>query len=177
MHKLMSSLALLTAFVVVSLSPGTALAEQVKDSGSIEGTYVKRDVQPIPGQEGHMLLLTESNGTSSNPGGLVDGFSVVVREIADLRQGNGPQQGYVIYSKGSDQLVVRIDGMVTTTMKNDQPNTTFEGKYEFIRGAGTLADIEGEGTYSGYFKSEDDYRVDWQGMRTVQKGAMASPQN
>jgi len=44
MHKLMSSIALLTTFVVVSLSPGTALAEKIKDSGSIEGAYVKRDV-------------------------------------------------------------------------------------------------------------------------------------
>jgi hypothetical protein len=33
----------------------------------------------------------------------------------------------LIYAKGSDQQVVKIDGMVTTTMKDGQPNTTFKG--------------------------------------------------
>jgi hypothetical protein len=35
--------------------------------------------------------------------------------------------------------------------------------------------IEGSGTYSGYFKSENDYHVDWEGTRAVQKDAMNSP--
>ena len=34
-----------------------------------------------------MLILSESAGTSTNPGGFVDGFSVSIRDLVDLRQG------------------------------------------------------------------------------------------
>ena len=138
---------------------------KVKDAGSIDAAYVKRDMQPI--QEGHALLLTESNGTSANPGGLVDGFSVSVREIGDLRQGNGPQQGYTIFIKGPDQEVVRFEGMVTTTMKDGKPNTTMKGTYAIVGGTGKLAGIEGGGTYTGYFTAEDKFRIDWEGTRSA----------
>jgi hypothetical protein len=164
MHTFMRSIALIAAVAVIGLGSTGAFADTVKDAGSIDGTYVKRDIQVIPDQEGHMLLLTESTGTSSNSGGLVDGFSVTVREIADLRQGNGPQQGYVIYTKGSERQVVKIDGTVTTVMQDGQPKTTFKGKYTIAAGEGTLG-IEGAGSYSGYFKSENDYHVDWEGLR------------
>ena len=176
MHTFMRSIALIAAVAVIGLGSTGAFADKVKDAGSIDGTYVKRDIQVIPDQEGHMLLLTESTGTSSNSGGLVDGFSVTVREIADLRQGNGTQQGYVIYTKGSERQVVKIDGTVTTVMQDGQPKTTFKGNYTIAPSDGTLG-IEGQGTYSGYFKSENDYHVDWEGTRKIQKGAMASPDN
>ena len=68
-----------------------------------------------------MLVLSESSGTSANPGGLVDGSAVSIKEVVDLRQGNGSQQGYVIYTKGSERQVVKIDGAVTTVMQDGQP--------------------------------------------------------
>jgi hypothetical protein len=172
MHTFMRSIAVIAATAMLGLSAADAFAGEVKDSGSIDAAYVKRDAQPI--SESHMLVLSESNGTSANPGGLVDGFSVSIRDIVDLRQGNGPQQGYVIYTKGSERQVVKIDGTVTTTMKDDKPNTTFKGTYAIVADEGTFG-IEGQGTYSGYFTAEDKFHVDWQGTRTAQKGAMASP--
>jgi hypothetical protein len=162
MHTFIRSIALIAAVAVIGLGPTGAFADKVKDAGSIDGAYVKRDVQPI--SDGHMLVLSESNGTSDNPGGLVDGFSVSTRDVVDLRQGNGTQQGYVIYTKGSERQVVKIDGTVTTVMQDGQPKTTFKGKYTIAAGEGTLG-IEGAGSYSGYFKSENDYHVDWEGMR------------
>jgi hypothetical protein len=173
MTKLAYSLSILCAMAALGLAPAGALADQVKDSGSIDAAYVKRDVQPIPDQEAHVLLLSESTGTSANPGGLLDGFSVSIREILDLRQGTGPQQGYVIYSKGSDQQVVKIDGMVTTTMKDGRPNTTFKGSWTIAGGAGSLAGIEGKGTYAGYLTAEDKFHVDWEGTRSAAKEAIA----
>ena len=112
-------------------------------------------MQPIPDQDSHALILTEAAGTSTNHGGLLDGFPVSVRDLVDLRQGTGPQQGYVIYSKGADQEVLKIDGMVTTTMKDEQPNTTFKGNWVIVSGAGALSGIEGSGTYTGYFTAAD----------------------
>jgi hypothetical protein len=151
------------------------LAESVKDTGSYDAAYTKKDMQPIPDQDGHVLMLTEASGTAASPGGFVDGFSVTERGTADLRQGNGPQQGYVIFSKGSEQLIVKFEGNVTTMLKDGQPNTTMKGKYVFVSATGALAGTQGEGNYSGYFSAEDKYHIDWDGTRTVQKDARVSP--
>lgn len=171
MPMFMRSIALIAALAMLGLAPAGALAGEVKDSGSIDAAYVKRDAQPV--SEGHMLLLSESNGTSANPGGLVNGFAVSIREFADLRQGTGPQQGYVIYTKGSERQIVKIEGMVTTTMKDGKPNTTFKGTYTIAADEGTFG-VKGQGTYSGYFTTEDKFHVDWEGTRSAQKDAMAS---
>ena len=169
MHTFMRAIALIA---VLAVSSTQTLADMVKDSGSIDAAYVKRDAQSI--SEGQMLVLSESSGTSANPGGLVDGFAVSIKEVVDLRQGNGSQQGYVIYTKGSERQIVKIDGAVTTVMQDGQPKTTFKGNYTIAAGDGTLG-INGQGTYSGYFTAEDKFHVDWEGTRTVQKDAMASP--
>lgn len=174
MTKLAQSFVVLAAIACAGFSSTGALADKIKDAGSIDAAYVKRDAQAI--SEGHMLVLSESNGTSANPGGLVDGFAVSVRDFVDLRRGTGPQQGYVIYTKGSERQVVKIDGAVTTTMQDGKPNTTFKGAYTIAADEGTLG-VEGQGTYSGYFTAEDKFHVDWQGTRTSPKGAVADSKN
>jgi hypothetical protein len=103
---------------------------------------------------------------------LVDGFAVSVRDFADLSRGTGPQLGYVIYTKGSERQIVKIDGAVTTTMKDGKPNTSFKGAYTISADQGTLG-IDGQGTYSGYFTAEDKFHVDWEGTRSPTKNAMA----
>jgi hypothetical protein len=100
---------------------------------------------------------------------------VTERQTADLHQGNGPQQGYVIFSKGPDQLIVRFEGNVTTTLNDGKPNTTMKGSYAIVSVTGVLAGMQGEGNYSGHFTAEDKYHIDWDGTRTVQKGATLSP--
>jgi hypothetical protein len=174
--KLAQSFVILSSLAVLTFAPSGAFADdKIKDSGSYDGTYTKRELLPIPDQEGHALMLTESTGSAVHPGGPLEGFSVVTREIADLRQGNGPHQGYVVFSKGDDQQVVRFEGTVTTTMKDGTPNTTMNGTYAIIGATGVLAGRAGEGTYAGYFTAEDKYQLNWDGHVTPQKGAMASP--
>jgi hypothetical protein len=174
--KLARFFVILTTLAAGGLITTFALAGEVKDSGSFDASYTKRDTRPIPDQQGHMLLLTESSGKSTNPGGLIDGFPTTVVELADLRRGNGPHQGYVIYQKGSDQEVVRFEGQVTTTMKDGRPDTKMKGKYEIVAGTGALSGIQGEGAYTGYFTAEDKYHIDWQGSRAPSKDAMATSQ-
>ncbi len=173
MTKLAQMLLILSAVASIGLASTTASAENVKESGTLDVAYVKKGAQPIPDQDGHMLTLGDAQGVSKNTGatGYLDGFSVNVRDFVDLIQGTGPQQGYVIYAKGSDQQVVKIDGMVTTTMKDGQPSTTFKGKWVVVNGNGALAGIKGAGTYSGYFTAEDKYHVDWEGIRSDVKEA------
>jgi hypothetical protein len=169
--KLANMLVILSAMAAIGFASSSALAEQFKDTGGYSATYTKKDMQPIPDQEGHALVLNEASGTATNPGGPLDGFSVIERGTADLRQGNGPQQGYVIFSKGSDQQIVRYEGLVTTTMKDGKPNTAMKGTYAVVGATGALAGTEGAGTYTGYFTAEDKYQVDWQGTRTKPKVA------
>jgi hypothetical protein len=104
----------------------------------------------------------------------VDGFDFSIREALDLRQGSGSQRGYVIYSKGSDMLVIAIDGNVTTTMKSGQPNTTVKGNWTVAGGQGPLAGTKGKGTYSGYFTSPEKFHVDWTGRFSFGKEARAN---
>jgi len=174
--KLAQSFVILTALAAAGLVTTCASAAKLKDSGSADMAYVKHCGQAIPDQDGHMFVFQEGEGTSTNKGGLVDGFSVRVREITDLRKGTGAQRGYVIYSKGSDQRVDRIDGMVTTILKDGQPKTTFEGKWVMVNGTGALAGIKGEGTYAGYFTADDRFHVDWKGSRSEPKGAATKSQ-
>ena len=174
--KLTQSFVILTALAAAGLISTNVSADKLKDSGSVDMAYVKRCGQPIPDQDDHMFVFHEGKGTSTNKGGLVDGFSVRVLEIRDIRQGTGTQQGYVIYSKDSDQRVDRIEGIVTTIVKDGQPKTTFEGKWVIINGMGALAGIEGEGTYTGYLTVEDRFHVDWEGSRSQPKGAVTKSQ-
>jgi hypothetical protein len=171
--KLTTSLFVLCATALLGLAPTVALAGSAKDTGSMEGEVAKRDAQPVPDQEGHLLVLTQGSGSATNPGGPIDGYSFSTHEVLDLRQGSGSQRGYVIFSKGSDQRVIAIEGEVTTTMKNGQPNTSFKGDWNIVGGQGALAGEKGSGTYSGYFTSQDKYHVDWTGQVTAKKEAKA----
>jgi hypothetical protein len=165
----------LSAIAAIGFASTSTLAESVKDAGGYDATYAKRDMQPIPDQDGHVLMLIEATGTAVSPGGPLDGFSVTERETADLQQGNGPQQGYVIFEKGADRLIVKFEGNITTTMKDGKPNTTMKGSYAIDSATGALAGTQGKGNYSGYFTAEDKYHIDWDGTRSVQKGAMLFP--
>jgi hypothetical protein len=175
MTKLAQSFAMLSVVASIGLVSTTALADKIKESGSFDATYVKKDAQPIPDQDGHALSLSDAKGVSKNTSGTgyLDGFSVNIRDFADLTQGTGPHQGYVIYAKEPDQQVVRMEGLVTTTMKDGQPNTTFKGKWVVVNSKGALAGMKGEGTYSGYFTAEDKFHVDWEGTRSDAKAASA----
>lgn len=156
----------IAAFAVVASClalPALAEKQHQSDAGSFDATYAKRDMQPIA--ENHVLLLSESTGTSTSKGEL-DDFSVSVREMVDLNRGEGPQLGYVIFSKGADRQIVKINGTISTTMKDSHPNVTMTGKYEVIDGTGNLSGAKGEGTFSGYFTAEDKYHIDWTGWRS-----------
>ena len=83
----------------------------------------------------------------------------------------------MIFSKGSDQLIVKYEGNVLPRprWKEGQPKTTMKGSYAIVSATGELAGTQGEGNNSGYFAAKTRYRIDWEGTRRVQKGAMVSP--
>jgi hypothetical protein len=174
MKIFMKSFSILSAIALIGIA-SNVMAEEVNDSGRMAGTYVKRDVQPIPDQTDHILLLSDSLATNENTGGsgFLDGFSANIREIMDLSRGTGPTQGYVIFSKGPDQFVVKLSGQVSTTLVKNQPKTTIEGTWTSVNGTGALAGVEGHGTYSGESMPEDKFVVKWNGTRSQFEDAIA----
>lgn len=168
MMKLTKQLPILAILAVIGLTSTAALAGNMKDSGSMDMTYAKRDMQPIADADGHVLLLTDAVGTSKNTAGTgyLEGFSSDAREIMDLTQGNGPSQGYVTFSNGGDQQIVKINSTVTTVMKDGHPSTTMKGKWSIVKATGHLAGIQGDGTFAGYFTAEDKFHVDWEGWHS-----------
>lgn len=164
------SLLALALAAVIGLGAGDAFAGNAKASGAMDATYTQRQALPIGDAEGHVLMLMEATGTDVNTSGTayLDGFSFSIREIDDLRQGNGPHQGYVTFTNGADQQVVRIEGMITTTLNEEgEPSTTMKGEWVIIKGSGRYEGIKGDGTYAGYFTAEDKYHVDWEGWHSL----------
>ena len=143
------------------------MAASTRISGHFEQAYVKQEVLPVPQAQGHMIMLTQANGTNkdTNGTGFMDGAQVVIQEIADLNQGNGPHSGYVIQTMSNgDEVVVKINGRISTTLTAEgQPNTSFSGDWKFKSGTGQYKNIKGSGTYQGHFTSEKEYVVDWNG--------------
>jgi hypothetical protein len=117
-----------------------------------------------------VLLANKAVGTNRNSGPtpFMDGGQVTSIEIADLTQGNGPHQGYIIFSHGADSTVTRWSGKITTTLSADtKPVTTFEGTWTDIKGTGRYQGISGTGKYKGRMVSPTEYVFDWDGSMSL----------
>lgn len=163
--------------IIVMLSLGLVTTASMagsfeKIAGQFKQAYSKQEVLPVPQVQGRMIMLTQSKGkgTNTNGSGYMDGAQVVINEIVDLNQGNGPHSGYVTQTMSNgDETVTRFSGQVSTTLTSDgQPNTTFSGRWENVSGAGQYTGITGSGSYNGHFISEKEYVVDWDGYYYLQ---------
>lgn len=145
-----------------------AMAEGGKISGSAALSYTKQDAS-VPPAEGHLLALGEVAGTNkgTDGSGYMDGAAVDNREIVQLFQGNGFHSGYYTMSKDGNTTTAFWKGDVTTVMKDNVPNTSFKGTWEYVNGTGKFAGIKGKGKYTGYFTSKTTYNVDWDGEYSV----------
>lgn len=157
-----STLALLTASSLVMSLP--VHAEVI--SGAITLKVTKQDVLPVTAQGGDMLMLVETHGTNKSTNWM-DDAQVVNKEIDFLLQGNGPQHGYITFAKGDDTVDVKWSGIVSTAMPNGQPQISFHGTWEQLKGTGKYQGIQGKGSYKGHFISQTEYVVDWVGHSRV----------
>jgi hypothetical protein len=161
----------LTAAVLPAWSPAAA---PTKIAGSFTVKYAEQHPLPIPDAEGHALMLGRVHGVnrSTGPTAYMDQGEVTSFEFGDLTQGNGPHQGYISMSQGSDSVISKWSGKVTTTLAPDKtPRTTFEGTWTKIRGTGQYSEITGKGTYKGHFISQIEYVCDWSGEISGQRVA------
>ncbi len=170
-QTLLKTVPLSVVTIIFGLMTTTTMAGSTDIAGQFKQSYTKQEVIPIPQAQGHMIMLTQTKGTntSTNKSGYMDGAEVVISEILDLNQGNGPHQGYVTQTMSNgDETVTSFEGKVTTTMTaEDRPNTTMKGSWKKVSGTGKYQGIKGSGTYAGYFTSEKDYVIDWKGSYAI----------
>jgi hypothetical protein len=134
--------------------------------GTFEMTYTQIHPVPVGDADNHVLISNQARGTNRSTGrdAYMDQAQVANTETADLAQGSGPHQGYVIFSAGGDRTVNRWQGKITTVLGADkQPVTTFQGSWTKLSGTGRYAGIKGQGTYRGRMTGQNTYVVEWKG--------------
>ena len=150
---------------VVSMKQSAPTGERLKVAGTFSVKYVKQEVLAVGGTDGHILVLAEARGPNHSTGRDVymDGAEVVNQEIGDLTQGNGANNGYLVFSQHGEASYTRWTGRVTTTLTDGNPNSTLEGAWTKVGGTGRYDGVTGSGTYTGRMISPAEYVVDWQG--------------
>jgi len=156
-----------TALIAFSLFSASAVhAGDHPVAGDWNVAYTTQNVIPVD-EKGHMLVqaIAEGSNKSTLNNNHLDGWTLVNKEMADLTQGNGPHNGYIDYTNGSDTVHAAWSGKVTTVMSQEgTPQTSFAGEWQYTGGTGPYANIKGSGTYSGHFTSQTEYVVDWKGF-------------
>ena len=159
---LQGTLALLAAGSLVMSVPVHAGAI----SGAITVKVAKQEVLPVTAENGDMLMLVESHGTNKSSNWM-DDAQVVNKEVDFLLQGSGPQHGYLTFAKGENTVDVKWSGYVSTVMANGQPQISFHGTWEQVKGTGKYQGIQGTGSYKGHFISQTESVVNWVGKSSV----------
>lgn len=130
--------------------------------GHSKMTAEQQHVLPVTEADGHMLMLLQDSGPMKSVGVIGNG-TATDRGMNRLFQGNGEGQGYHTLKTDEGSVVVQWQGTVSTVLKNDVPNTSFEGTWEVIKGSGKFVNMEGHGNYDGYFTSEKTRVINWKG--------------
>ncbi len=170
-YSLFKTMMMVITILSIGLGTTMSMAASTKIAGQFKQKYTKQEVLPVPQAEGHILMLTETQGSNTNRGqsDYMDSAQIVLREIVDLEQGNGSHSGYVIEtSSNGDEVIAKFSGQITTVMVEGKPNTTMKGSWSKIRGTGEYEGIKGSGTYDGHFISENEYVIDWNGYYFLQ---------
>lgn len=164
--------AALSILVILTLAPGASAQMGTSISGTIAATYTQMDTVMVNQADMHMMLMGISSGTNTctSEAKFMDGATATNMSYSDLKQGNGPHQGYVKFVKDGDSITAKWSGKVTTTMPAEgAPKVNFEGTFTYMSGTGQFQGIKGDGTYKGSFTSPGGYSVEWQGAYTIGK--------
>lgn len=159
--------------LILAFTPTMSIAQQMtKAAGMIKATYTKQDTIAVGDAEGHNLTLAISEGLNVSTAAheFMEGARTVNYSFSDLVGGNGPHQGYIIFTKNGDSAFGKWQGKVTTVISAEgAPATTFEGTTVWIKGTGKFENIQGTGTYNGAFISKTEYEVEWEGEYTIKE--------
>ena len=136
-------------------------------SGKSKLTITKREILPAGDVEGHVLMLSESNGTNASTGkwAYMDGAKARAVGIYDVTKGNGSQSAYFILTKDDSETVAKITGALKTVLSPEgKPLTSMSGEWKYVKCTGVYAGCTGQGTYQGAFTAENEYVVEFKGI-------------
>ena len=165
-HVFKAALTAALPFLFVARPGSAPTAAPAKIAGTFTAKYVEQHQLPVADAEGHTLLTGKSEGTnrSTGPTPYMEQGKVTSVEFGDLVQGNGPHEGYIVFSQGADSMISRWNGKVTTKLSPDKtPMISFAGNWTKLRGTGKYEGVTGKGTYNGHFTSQTEYTCDWSG--------------
>ena len=154
-------------FPVTSCFITVSLADENAMSGMAKMTVVKKEVVPVGDTEGHVLVLSEAQGSNTNTGDWVfmDGADCISRTQLDLIKGNGVQNGYFIMSKDGNQTIVKYEGVVKTVLSpENKPLISFKGTWAYYKCSGIYEGCQGQGGYNGKYISEIEYIAEFNGL-------------
>ena len=121
---------------------------------------IKREQIDVSDVDGHMIVLIEARGISTNMEGEAfnDGWSVREVAVIDINSklGNGFGHGYLEETDADgDKVYTRWEG--------EDVRNTGSGRWSYIKGTGKFEGIKGEGNWSSYVLSPTQWYVDSDG--------------
>ncbi len=161
----LSAFIALIIFVLAVVLTGDALAgEKVKFRTSIY--RVKVEVVPVGDEEGHLMVVYEDKGISTNLEGkkFLDGWAFQQAGLSDANRKGGTwsAQGYGEFSDpDGNKIYVAYKG---EKLQKDLPG---EGPVRLIKGTGKWQGIQGTGKWASYYPASDrqysdvEWDVEW----------------
>jgi len=142
---------------------GDAVAGEKSKGRSIMYT-VKWEKLDVPGQEKHLVALSEAKGISSILEGKDAGDVIVLRHVEildiDLKSGKGSSIGYGEGTdKAGDKYYYRYDGR---RIGGPFWAAQWEGELTYLGGTGKYEGVQGKGTFSGYPIAPMQSYSDWE---------------
>ena len=158
-------------FAASILPLGTpASAADALHSGEWSAEFVKQEARPLGGPD-HIVVSAVAVGKNKSKGtqSRTDGAQVLMSDMIEIKQGNGPQNGLFTLVDGKGSLTASYTGRVTTTMVDGQPKTTGEGTWHYVSGSGGYAEVKEAGTYAWTMTSPTALKGTW--TETVRSAA------
>ena len=169
-----AALVALAPLLALPLAALLGAPEALRTGGTFTMTYTQQQVTPLGDVEGHIVIAAQAKGIAASTGKapFMDGAEVRQVSLTELTQGSGPDQGYIIESKGGETSITRYTGSVKTVPTAEgKPSTTFEGTWTKVGGSGRYAGMTGAGSYTGRMRSETEYVVEWKGEVQLREAA------
>ena len=160
----LTTLALILAFGVTT----STAQEKVKIKSKTYGVFTKYEQMKPDDTEGHTMTSYESKGVGMGSAGDVTFLS---QGMSDLVKGNGSHHGYFkATDKDGHVYFSKWQGKVTTTKSPEgRPIMKFGGTWSFTKGTGKWENVQGGGTYKGWFIGQGIYVNIIEGEYSIKK--------
>ena len=165
--KLLLILTTLAFILAFSVTTSTA-QEKVKINSKYTAVFTKYEQMKPDDIEGHTMSSYEAKGAGT---GSVGDFTFFNQGMSDLVKGNGTNFGYYKQTdKDGHVSFSKWQGKVTTTKSPEgKPIMKFGGTWSFTKGTGKWENVQGGGTYKGWFIGQGIYTNINEGEYSIKK--------